>query len=122
MMSTLPSLFRLPSSILSAILSKYLTIDNVCVLDTAVSEKRSRQILVNLFLSAEVVFEDNRDRDGRDFLSWSKERGLVLSRREHVSISSACTIKQRCRGLLLMVAKEKCQCEACEPCLLAKHY
>jgi hypothetical protein len=78
-MSTLPPLFRLPTSILSVILSKYLTIDTVCVFDTAVSEKRSRQILLNLLLSAEVVFEDTRDRDGRDFLSWSKERGLVLS-------------------------------------------
>ena len=95
MMSTLPSLFRLPSSILSVILSKYLTIDNVCVLDTAVCEMRSREILVNLFLSAEVVFEDNRDRDGHDFLSWSKQRGLVLSEeslkqyRQHAQSSQA---------------------------------
>jgi hypothetical protein len=77
--STLPSLFRLPSSILSVIFSKYLTIDSVCVLDIAVSETRSRRILLNLFLSAEVVFEDNRDRYGRDFISWSKERGKELS-------------------------------------------
>lgn len=34
--------------------------------------------------------------------------------REHGSVSSACIIKQRCEGLLLMVAKDKyCNIESC---------
>lgn len=49
------------------------------MLDTAVAEMQSRRILLNLFLSAEIVFEDNRDQYGNDFISWCEEEGKVLS-------------------------------------------
>jgi hypothetical protein len=71
-------LFKLPSSILIEICSKYLTIDSVGFLDIAVAETCSRQILLQLFQSADFFFEDNRDRYGHDLFSWSKEQGREL--------------------------------------------
>ena len=46
----------------------------VAFFDTAVAGKHCRQILLNLFLSVVVYFEDNKDLDGRDFITWLKER------------------------------------------------
>ena len=64
-MSTLPSL---------AIDCNIVKPPAVAVFDTTVAGKHCRQILLNLFLSVEVVFENNKDRDGRDFITWLKER------------------------------------------------
>jgi hypothetical protein len=76
--STPASLFKLPTIILNVIFSKYLTLDSVIFLDIAVAESGSRKVFLLLFQSPEFVFEDNRDRYGRDFLSWSTERGKEL--------------------------------------------
>lgn len=61
--------------ILSTIQSKYqyLTIDSICIFDTAVAEKRSRKIPENIFMSVELVFKDNRDREGHAFISKAEE-------------------------------------------------
>ena len=75
--------------------------------DTAVSEKRSRQILANLLLSAEVVFEDNRYRDGRDFLSWSKELGLVLSEESIYQYPKHAQSSRNAEGLFLWLQKRR---------------
>lgn len=74
------SLLTLPPSILSTIL-KYLTIDNVSVLDTA-SCITSRQNFLNI-LSTEIIFKDNTvssssNLDANRFFLWLEKREVKM--------------------------------------------
>ena len=74
------SLLTLPPSILSTIL-KYLTIDNVSVLDTAACSS-SRQNFLNI-LSTEIIFKDNTvssssNLDANRFFLWLEKREVKM--------------------------------------------
>ena len=51
------SFFRLPQTILVTIFSKYLHEKDIVSLDTAMSDKKFRQILLTMFASVEFVIE-----------------------------------------------------------------
>jgi len=81
------SLFSLPQSILCTIFSKWLPVDSVCVLDTAVADLHMRRVLLeNLFTSAEFEFENNMvdnldrnsSRDGHGFVQWLYKRRIYI--------------------------------------------
>ena len=90
------TLFKLPLSILCILLSEWLTVDSICVFDTAVAEVESRKFLLeSLFPCAEFILEDNsigrngleewkNQRDGHSFLYWMHKRRLCF---KHVNLA-----------------------------------
>ena len=81
------TLFSLPQSVLCMIFSKWLPVDSVCVLDTAVADFHMRRVLLeNLFTSAEFELENNTvddlernsSRDGHGFVRWLYKRRISI--------------------------------------------
>ena len=116
------SLFSLPQSILCTILSKYLLVDSVCVLDTAVADLHMRRVLLeDLFTSAEFEFENNivdnlvknSSRDGHGFVQWLYKRRISV---RQIKLSDWLNIRDEGLGMLsetcvTMQSLDLCNCD-----------
>ena len=100
------SLFSLPQSVLCMIFSKWLPIDSVCVLDTAVADFHMRRVLLeNLFTSAEFEFENNMvddlesnsSRDGHGFVRWLYKRRISI---REIKLSGWLNVRDEGLGML----------------------